>query len=118
MKRSQIRELAKSIVEYDELHEKDLNWIYSNLSRQEIKMFIRLLSNEIKDKNVLVTFAGELSSTNKSKMESMFTGKRVTFKRDDADIAGGVRFEYSDFILDYSVSGIAKRILNVIKERL
>jgi F-type H+-transporting ATPase subunit delta len=118
MKRSQIKELAKSIVEYDELSEKDLNWIYSNLARQEIKMFVRLLSNEIKDKNVLATFAGELSSANKSKIESMFPGKRVTFKRDDSDVAGGVRFEYSDFILDYSVSGIAKRILNVIKERL
>jgi F-type H+-transporting ATPase subunit delta len=118
MKRSQIKELAKSIVEYDELSEKDLNWVYSNFSRQEIKAFARLLSNEIKDKNVLATFAGELSAANKSKIEAMFPGKKITFKRDDAGVAGGVRFEYSDFILDYSISGIARRILNVIKERL
>ncbi|MDR2812007.1 MAG: hypothetical protein LBB06_02735 [Endomicrobium sp.] len=118
MKRSQIKELAKSVVEYDELSEKDLNWVYSNFSRQEIKSFARLLSNEIKDKNVLATFAGELSVANKSKIESMFPGKKITFNRDDADVAGGVRFEYSDFILDYSISGIARRILNVIKARL
>jgi F-type H+-transporting ATPase subunit delta len=118
MKRSQIKELVKSIVEYDELSEKDLNWIYSNFSRQEIKIFIRLLSNEIKDKNVLVTFAGELSDANKNKIETMFLTKKITFKHNDADIVAGVRFEYSDFILDYSISGIAKIILNVIKERL
>jgi F0F1-type ATP synthase delta subunit len=118
MKRLQIKELAKSIVEYDELSEKDLNWIYSNLSRQETKTFARLLSNEIKDKNVLATFAGELSGASKTKIEDMFPGKKITFKRDDAAVSGGVRFEYSDFILDCSVSGIAKRILNVIKERL
>jgi F-type H+-transporting ATPase subunit delta len=118
MKRSQIKELAKSIVEYDELSDKDLTWLYSNLSRQELKTFVRLLSNEIKDKNVLATFAGELSNVNKSKIEAMFPGKKITFKRDDESVAGGVRFEYSDFILDYGVSGITKRILNVIKERL
>ncbi|MDR3195454.1 MAG: hypothetical protein LBT58_01495 [Endomicrobium sp.] len=118
MKRSQIKELAKSIAEYDDLSEKDLNWVYSNLSRQELKTFVRLLSNEIKDKNVLATFAGELSGASKSKIEAAFPGKKITFKRDDAAVAGGVRFEYGDFILDYSVSGIARRILNVIKERL
>ncbi|MDR2398882.1 MAG: hypothetical protein LBD61_00320 [Endomicrobium sp.] len=118
MKRSQIKELAKSIVEYDELSDKDLNWLYSNLSRQELKTFTRLLSNEIKDKNVIATFAGELSNANKSRIEAMFSGEKIVFKRDDASVAGGVRFEYSDFILDYSVSGITRRILNVIKERL
>jgi F-type H+-transporting ATPase subunit delta len=118
MKRSQIKELAKSVVEYNELSEKDLNWVYSNFSRREIKAFVRLLSNEIKYKNVLAIFGGELSDVNKSKIEAMFSGKKITFKRDDADVVGGVRFEYSDFILDYSISGIARRILSVIKERL
>ncbi|MDR1123008.1 MAG: hypothetical protein LBL02_03205 [Endomicrobium sp.] len=118
MKRSQIKELAKSIVEYDELSEKNLNWIYSNFSRQDVKTFIRILSDEIKDKNVLATFAGELSDANKNKIETIFLGKKITFKRDDVNVVAGVCFKYSDFILDYSISGIVKIILNVIKERL
>jgi F-type H+-transporting ATPase subunit delta len=119
MKRSQIKELAKSIVEHNELSEKNLNWVFSNFSRQEIKVFTRFLSDEMKDKNVLVTFAGELlSDTNKSKIEAMFPNKKITFKRDDVDVVGGMRFEYGDFILDCSISGIARRILNAIKEGL
>ncbi|MDR0978303.1 MAG: F0F1 ATP synthase subunit delta [Endomicrobium sp.] len=118
MKISQIRELAKAIVKYDGIPEKDLDRFYSHLSRQERKIFVRLLSNEVKENNVLVTFAGELSNVNKNKIEAMFPCRKIIFKRDDADIAGGIRFEYNDFILDCSISGIAKRILNTIKERL
>ena len=48
----------------------------------------------------------------------MFPNKKILFKRDDENISGGVRFEYGDFVLDYSVSGIVKRILNDIRESL
>jgi hypothetical protein len=67
MKRSQIKEITKSIVKYDELSEKDLKWIISNFSRKELKLFIMLLSKEIKDNNVLINFAGNLSDINKNK---------------------------------------------------
>jgi F-type H+-transporting ATPase subunit delta len=118
MKRSQIKELVNSIVKYDELNIKDLEWILSNLSRQELKLFMRLLSKEIKDSSVTASFAGELSDTNKKKITAMFPNKKILFKRDDENISGGVRFEYGDFVLDYSVSGIVKRILNDIRESL
>ncbi|MCA6072495.1 MAG: hypothetical protein LE178_03030 [Endomicrobium sp.] len=114
MKRSQIKDIAKSIVTHNELSEKNLSWICSNFSRQELKLFIRLLSREIKDNNVVASFAGELSDANKKKITDMFPNKRISFERDDMTIAGGIRFEYSDFVLDYSVTGIVKRILNAI----
>ena len=114
MKRSQIENIAKSIVTHDELSEKNLNWIYSSFSRQELKLFIRLLSREIKDNNVIASFAGELNDVNRKKITAMFPNKKISFKRDDMAIAGGIRFEYSDFVLDYSVTGIVKRILNAI----
>jgi F-type H+-transporting ATPase subunit delta len=118
MKRSKIRELTKSIVKYDELSVKDLEWISSNLSRQELKLFMRLLSKEIKDNTVTVSFAGGLNYENKKKINDMFPNRKILFKRDDESISGGVRFEYGDFVLDYSVSGIIKRILKGIRESL
>jgi F-type H+-transporting ATPase subunit delta len=118
MKRSQIKELATSIVKHDELSEKDLNWVYSNLSRHDLKLFMRLLSEEIKNNAVAASFAGELSDVNKKKIIAMFPNKKISFKRDDMAIAGGVRFEYGDFVLDYSVSGVVKRILNAIVNQL
>lgn len=118
MKRSKIREFTKSIVKHDELSTKDLEWIFSNFSRQELKLFMRLLSKEIKDNTVTASFAGELSYENKKKINAMFPNRKILFKRDDENISGGVRFEYGDFVLDYSVSGIIKRILNGIRENL
>lgn len=118
MKRSKIRELAKSIVKYDELSTKDLEWVFSNLSRQELKLFVRLLSKGIKDNTVTASFADELNCENKKKISAMFPNKKILLKRDDENIIAGVRFEYGDFILDYSVSGIIKRILDDIRENL
>ena len=48
----------------------------------------------------------------------MFPNKKILFKRDDDNILGGVRFEYDDFILDYSISRVIERILKDIKENL
>jgi F-type H+-transporting ATPase subunit delta len=114
----QIKELAMSIVKYDELSEKDLDWIYSNLSRQDIKLFARLLSKEIKNNAVTVSFAGNLSDANKKRVIAMFPNKKILFKRDDINIIGGARFEYGDFILDCSVLGVVKRTLSAIASRL
>jgi len=119
MKKSQIKELAESIIRYDGLsEEKDLNWLFANLSRQELKLLISLLSKEIKYNNVTVSFSGQLSDIDKNKIAVMFPDKKILFKRDDDNIIGGVRFEYYDFILDYSISGTIQRILNGIRENL
>jgi hypothetical protein len=118
MKRSQIRELTKSIIKYGELSEKDLKWVTSKFSRKELKLFMMLLSKEIKDNNVSVSFAGNLSDINKNKFLEMFPNKNVTFNRDDESLIGGVCLEYGDFVLDCSVNATVKRILNAIKERL
>ncbi|MDR0956473.1 MAG: F0F1 ATP synthase subunit delta [Endomicrobium sp.] len=118
MKRTQIKELAESVIKYNELSEKDLKWIYLNLSKRNIKLFLLLLSEEIKNSSVVVSFAGELSDVCKAKIIDMFPNKKIWFKRDDENIIGGMRFEYGDFVVDYSISGIIKRTLNEIREKL
>ena len=111
MKRAQIKELAEAIAKEGELSDKDLQRVFCMFSRKDLKQLMLLLSREIKDKNVSVNFAGELSEENKSKIVSMFQNRKAAFIRDDGGIIAGLRFEYGDFILDYSVSGILKRIL-------
>jgi F-type H+-transporting ATPase subunit delta len=76
------------------------------------------LSKAIKYNSVTASFAGELSDVNKRKIIAMFPDKKILFKRDDKNIVGGMRLEYGDFVLDYSVSGIVGRILNGIRESL
>lgn len=118
MKRAQIKELAESIAYYEELSDKDLSWIINNFSRQEKKLFMRLLAEAVKERNVTATFAGAISDSDKKKIVSLFPDKKIEFKRDDDSLGAGVKLEYSDFVLDYSVSGIIKRILNGIRESL
>ncbi|MCL2485853.1 MAG: F0F1 ATP synthase subunit delta [Endomicrobia bacterium] len=111
MKRAQIKELSESIIGAGELSDKDLQHVFSMFSRKDLKQFMLLLSREIKDKNVSANFAGELSEEKKKEIISMFPGRKVNFIRDDAGLIAGLRFEYGDFVLDYSVSGIIKRTL-------
>jgi F0F1-type ATP synthase delta subunit len=118
MKRSQIKEITRSIVKYDGLSEKDLKWITSNFSRKELKLFTMLLSKEIRDNNVSISFAGNLSDINKNKFLELFPNKKVVFNRADESLFGGVCLEYGDFIFDCSVNMTVQRILNAIKERL
>lgn len=118
MKRAQIKQLADSIAEYAALSEKDLNWIIKNFSRQDLKLFSKLLQESVKNKNVMVYYAGEMSEENKNKIKDSFKGKNIQFEKDDKRIAAGMKLEYGDYIWDYSVPGIVKRILNSIRENL
>lgn len=118
MKRSQIKEIVKSIIKHDGLSEKGVEWIISNLPRKDLKLFNMMLSREIKDNSVLVNFAGALSDINRDKFLKMFPDKKVVFNRADESLIGGVCLEYGDFVFDASVNKEVKRILNVIKERL
>lgn len=120
MKRLRIKELADSVTKCGYLCQKHLDWIISNFSRQELKLFSNLLSKGSKYNynNVIVSFSGKLNDTHKKKINMMFQNKKIIFKQDDDNIIGGVRFEYDDFILDYSISGTVERILNDVKENL
>lgn len=118
MKKSQIKELAQAAVKYDSIEDKDLNWIFSNFSRKDLKLFAHILEREIKNKNVLVSHAGDIRNEERERITSMFPDKKISFKRDDENLGGGLRIEYGYFTLDYSVSGIIGRIINNIRENL
>ncbi|MDR0822556.1 MAG: hypothetical protein LBN20_02090 [Endomicrobium sp.] len=118
MKRSQIKELAQSIVKYDSASDNDVNWIFSKFSRKDLKLFMRLLEGETRQNSVIVSHAGAVSAEYKDKIISLFPNKKISFKRSDEELGGGLKIEYSDFVWDYSVSGIVKRILNNIRESL
>lgn len=118
MKRAQIKELSQSIAVAGEISENDMNWILKNFSRNDLKIFVRLLTQEMKDRKVTASFSGNMSDEDKNRIISLFPDKNIEFKRDDEELGAGLKLEYSDFILDYSVSGIIKRILSSIRESL
>jgi F0F1-type ATP synthase delta subunit len=118
MKKAQIKELAQSVAVYNDINDDSLKWIFKNFNRNELKSFLYFLSKGIKDKTVTAFFAGDIKDQDKNKITSLFPDKRIIFKRDDESVGAGVRIEYGDFVLDYSVSGIVKRILCRIRESI
>ncbi len=118
MKKAQIKELARSVIEHGGMSDKDMQWVLSKFSRQDLKLFARYLAAEAKNRKATAFFAGEISEQDKKRITSLFNGKQVEFKRDDENVGAGVRFEFGDYVLDYSVSGIVKRILSSIRESL
>jgi F-type H+-transporting ATPase subunit delta len=118
MKRAQIKELAQSIAGGGFVSEKDAQWILNNFSRGDLKIFTRLLTQELKDKKVTASYAGNINEKDKERIISLFPDKDIEFNRDDENLGAGIKLEYRDFVLDYSVSGIIKRILNNIRESL
>jgi F-type H+-transporting ATPase subunit delta len=118
MKKSQIEKFADSIIKYDGLSARDLEWVFSSFTRQELRTFRNLLLKKIKDNSVVVSFSGELSDVDKKKIALMFSNKKIYFKRDDKNIVAGMRFEYGDFVMDCSISGAVERVLNSIREKL
>jgi F-type H+-transporting ATPase subunit delta len=117
MKISQIKELAGAVVENGGFSDKDLQWVLGKFSRSELKAFVNALAWEVKNKTLVVNYAGAVSDQDKKRITSLFPGKTPEFKLDKGLVAG-VRLEYGDYVLDYSVSGIIKRILNSMRESL
>jgi F-type H+-transporting ATPase subunit delta len=117
MKREQIKELARAAAEYGQMSEKDLDWLFSHLTKKELKYFINLLSWEIKNAKVSVSYAGTPTENDKKRIISLFADKKAEFK-EDSSLVAGVKFEYGDYVLDYSVSGMINKILENIRESL
>ncbi|MDR1928602.1 MAG: F0F1 ATP synthase subunit delta [Endomicrobium sp.] len=114
----QIKELAKSIVKYDHLSDEDFLWISMNFSKKDLKLLMFFLAKEIKNKKVLINFAGEFSEIKKEIIINLFKNKTIMFNRDDKNIICGMYIEYEDFILDYSVSGTIKKMFDTLRKRL
>jgi vacuolar-type H+-ATPase subunit E/Vma4 len=118
MKKVQIRQLAQSIIACGGIGDDGLKWVFDNFKRNDLKSFLYFLSKGIKDNTVTAYFAGDISASAKSKIVSLFPNKEITYKRDDESVGAGIRLEYGDFVADYSVCAIVKRILSRIRESI
>ena len=118
MEKQQIKQLALSILEDGEVSEKSYSWILNNLSKEELKLFIGYFNAAFKDKNVVVRYAGTPSDTVKAKISKMFPDKNLVYMRDDKEIGAGIRIEFGDYILDYTVTNMIVKIMKGIRESL
>ncbi|MEA5001074.1 MAG: hypothetical protein VB017_04235 [Endomicrobiaceae bacterium] len=118
MKKQQIKQFAQAIVSEGEISENVSKWLLNNLTKAEMKLFVKYLSAEIKEFTVIAKYAGEPSDEVKNKIRQMFRDKNIVYIRDDKEIGAGIKLEFGDYILDYTVSAMIVKIMKGIKERL
>ena len=118
MQKQQIKQFAQAIVSEGEISENVSKWLLNNLTKAEMKLFVKYLSAEIKEFTVIAKYAGEPSDEVKNKIRQMFRDKNIVYIRDDKEIGAGIKLEFGDYILDYTVSAMIVKIMKGIKERL
>ncbi len=115
MEKQQIKQLALSILEDGGVSQESCDWIINNLSKNDLKLFISCFRSAFKDKNVTVRYAGNLSETIKEKISGMFPGKNIIYVLSDKEVLAGIKMEFGDYILDYSVTSMIIKILKGIR---
>ena len=118
MKKQQIKQLALSIVETGEISDKVSQWINKNLSKSELKLFVSYLSSALKEKSVIVKYAGNPQEITKEKIQKMFPDKKLVYVRADEEVGAGIKFEFGDYILDYTVTNMIVKIMKDLRESL
>jgi len=48
----------------------------------------------------------------------MFPDKTIVYNRDDKEVGAGVKLEFGDYILDYTLSNMVEKIMKDIRESL
>jgi F-type H+-transporting ATPase subunit delta len=118
MKKQTIKQLAQSIAKSDTVSQEVSDWIFKNLNSSEIKLFLRCLLSEIKNFTVIAKYAGETTDEIKEKIKQMFPNKNIVYIRADEEVGAGIKFEFGDYILDYTVSAMITKIMKTIRENL
>ncbi|MDR0890514.1 MAG: hypothetical protein LBM05_00025 [Endomicrobium sp.] len=115
MRKIQIHDLVKSIVKYNGLSYKELNWIYSKFTIQELTQLQILLDRAIQTTKVLVFSSHDISKNNKSGIRKIYNKNKVVFLRNDKQL-GGLYIEYNYYIFDYTITNILTNIIKILRE--
>ena len=84
--------------------------LLEHLSRSELKEFLAALRRELKRRHVYVSVAGEPGPTVSGAMAERFPGRALDVSRDDS-LGGGVRGSAGDDIVDASMRGYIRQII-------
>ncbi len=118
MMKKQIKKLADLIVESGDVADNVVKWIFDNMSKSDMKLFLRYINNAERQKTAVVKYAGDLTEAAKNKIYGKFPGKRIVFVRRDEEIGAGIKINFGDYSLDYTVSGMIEKIMKDIRENL
>ncbi len=115
MTRKQIKKLISASYIKNSLDWTRVNRIAKQLTRAELKLFIKLLKNYEKSKNVTL-FVSSISNANKivKQIKKIYSDKNVMVKEDKSLIAG-IRLVDNDTIYDANIKNSLNEMVSFIK---
>jgi hypothetical protein len=77
MMKKQIKKLADLIVESGDVADNVVKWIFDNMSKSDMKLFLRYINNAERQKTAVVKYAGDLTEAAKNKFTANFRAKEL-----------------------------------------
>ena len=113
MKTNYIDTLARETVLQDGLSESELNRVFGNLSRMELRSYTRLLKKYLEAETLTVVSTNTLEKKTQEELLRKFD-KKYFRNILDSSIGAGIVIQDNDDIIDLSVSGEIRRFIRSI----
>jgi F0F1-type ATP synthase delta subunit len=88
--------------------------VLQDLSRSDLKRFLSALRRELKQRRVFVTLAGSPSAGMEEAISGSYGGRALSVERDET-MGAGVRVRAGDDIVDASVRGYIRDIIEKLE---
>ena len=96
-----------------DINEEVAAWVLQNLSRSQLKSYLAAVRREMRRRRVYVALSGGKESDVSGQIGEQYPGRELTVSRDDA-LGAGVRVSAGDDIVDASVKGYLRELLEEI----
>ncbi len=97
-----------------EIQEEVAQRVLQELSRSDLKKFLAALRRELKQRRVTVTLAGNPSTGMDESLSQSYGGRALSIERDET-MGAGVRVRAGDDIIDASVRGYIRDIIEKLE---
>jgi F0F1-type ATP synthase delta subunit len=104
------RLVALALTAEGEVREEVASQLLQNLSRSQLKEFLAALRGEMKRRQVHITLAGKADDAAGASLEKSYPGRELTLVQ-DAALGAGVRISAGDDIVDASMRGYIREII-------
>jgi F0F1-type ATP synthase delta subunit len=109
-----VRKLVELSFENGKIDNKVAEYILTNLSKKELKDFLKILKSKVEANRVMISSASILNSSEKITMSRLFPDYSVEFE-ENKQIGGGIKVTIGDTIIDLSVKNYIDTIILNIK---
>lgn len=114
IQKAKIKKLAQLAANNKSIPKDIEEFVLTILSKQELKDFLSYYKFELDNKRLYVTAAKELSTHEKTLLESLFNNKELVIDIDNS-LGAGLLLKNNDIVIDFSFRGFIDETITKLK---